>query len=69
LTATIAFIPIPSSYRQAIEHKCWREAIETKLLELKKNQTWDVVTYPTFVKPLGSKFVFNIKRRSDGSID
>jgi len=69
LTATLASIPIPSSYKQAMEHKCWQQAIETELLALAENQTWDVVPCPPSVKPLGSKFVFTIKLRSDGSID
>ena len=54
LTMTIAFVPIPFPYRQAMEHKCWREAIETKLLALEENQAWNVVTCPS-VKPLGNK--------------
>jgi hypothetical protein len=52
-----------------MEHECWRKAIETELLALEENQTWDIVPYPSSVNPLGSKFVFSIKRRSDGSID
>ena len=69
MTATLACVPIPSSYKQAMEHKCWQEAIEAELLALEENQTWDIVPCPPSVKPLGSKFVFNIKIRSNGSID
>lgn len=69
LTATLSSISIPSSYTQAMEHACWRQAIETEFLALEENQTWDVVTCPPSVKPLGSKFVFSVKLRSDGSID
>ncbi|BFG20903.1 hypothetical protein CerSpe_071770 [Prunus speciosa] len=68
-TATLSSISLPSSYKQAMEHECWRKAIETELLALEENQTWDVVQCPSTVKPLGSKFVFSIKLRSDGSID
>ncbi|RDX85863.1 hypothetical protein CR513_32881, partial [Mucuna pruriens] len=32
-------------------------------------QTWDIVSCPPSIKPLGSKFVFSIKFRLDGSID
>lgn len=52
-----------------MENDCWQKAIETKLLSLEENQTWDIVPCLSFVKPLGSKFVFSIKLRSDGSID
>ena len=69
MTASLSSIPIPSSYSQAMKNACWQKAIETELLALEENQTWDIVPCPTSVKPLSSKFVFSIKLRSDGSID
>jgi hypothetical protein len=36
---------------------------------LRPNQTWDVVDRPTNRKIVDSKWVFNIKRLSDGSVD
>ena len=69
MTTTLAFVPIPSSYKQAMEHKCWQDAIETELFALDENQTWDIVPCPPSIKPLGNKFVFTIKLHSDGSID
>ncbi|CAL2235970.1 unnamed protein product [Prunus armeniaca] len=55
--------------RNAIKHECWRKAVETELLALEENQTWDVVPCPSSVKPHGSKFVFSVKLRFDGFID
>lgn len=52
-----------------MEHECWRKAVESELLALEENQTWDIVSCPPYVKPLSSKLVFSIKLRSDGSID
>ncbi|KAL3502083.1 hypothetical protein ACH5RR_036532 [Cinchona calisaya] len=52
-----------------MEHECWRQAIDAEFLALEENQTWDVVSCPPSVKPLGSKLVFSIKLRPDGSID
>lgn len=43
MTATLASIPIPSSYKQSMEHVCWQQAIETELLALEENQMSDVV--------------------------
>ncbi|CAL8153285.1 unnamed protein product [Prunus armeniaca] len=68
-TATLSSISLPSSYKQAMKHECWQKAVEAELLPLEENQTWDVVPCPSSVKPLGSKFVFSVKLRSDGSID
>jgi len=69
LTATLASVPIPSLYKQAMEHKYRQDAIEIELLALEENQTWDIVPCPPSIKPLGSKFVFTIKLHLDGSID
>ncbi|WVZ18935.1 hypothetical protein V8G54_006257 [Vigna mungo] len=69
MTATLSSIPIPSSYKQAMHNECLKKAIESELLALEENQTWDIMPCPPSVKPLGSKFVFSIKLRSDGSIN
>ncbi|XP_014503370.1 LEAF RUST 10 DISEASE-RESISTANCE LOCUS RECEPTOR-LIKE PROTEIN KINASE-like 2.1 [Vigna radiata var. radiata] len=66
---TLSSILIPSSYKQALQNECWKKAIESELLALEENQTWDIVPCPPYVKPLGSKFVFSIKLHSDGSIN
>ncbi|WVZ15880.1 hypothetical protein V8G54_013446 [Vigna mungo] len=54
MIATLSSIPIPSSYKQAMQNECWKKAIESELLTLEENQTRDIVPCPTFVKPLGS---------------
>lgn len=69
MTASLSSILVPSSYKQAMENDCWQKSIETELLALEENQTWDIMPCPSSVKPLGSKFVFSIKLHLDGSID
>ncbi|WVZ03036.1 hypothetical protein V8G54_023842, partial [Vigna mungo] len=68
MTATLSSIPIPSSYKQAMQNECWKKAIESELLALEENQTWDIVPCPPSVKPLGSKFVFSIKLHSEARL-
>jgi hypothetical protein len=52
LTATLSSIPIPSSYKQVMKHERWRKAIETELLVVEENQTWEVVPKSPSMKPL-----------------
>lgn len=54
LIATLSSIPIPSSYKQAMEHECWHQVIEAEFFALEEIQTWDVVSRPPSVKPLRS---------------
>ena len=69
LSATLSSICIPSYYTQAMEHECWKQAMQEELRALQENQTWDIVSCPPTVKPIGSKCVFSIKLRFDGSLD
>jgi len=69
LSTTLSSISIPSSYTQAMEHDCWKKAMQEELQALQENHTWDIVSCPPTVKPIGSKWVFSIKLRSDGSLD
>ncbi|XP_047161113.1 uncharacterized mitochondrial protein AtMg00810-like [Vigna umbellata] len=52
-----------------MKNECWQKPVESELLALEENQTWDIVSCPPSVKPLGIKFVFSIKLHLDGFID
>ncbi|RVW45191.1 Acyltransferase-like protein, chloroplastic [Vitis vinifera] len=69
LVATSSTISIPSCYKQAMEHECWQNAMQAELQALEENHTWDIFPCPPTVKPIGSKWVFSVKLRSDGSLD
>ncbi|KAG8959896.1 hypothetical protein FRC05_007218 [Tulasnella sp. 425] len=47
----------------------WLEAAETEVEALRRNGTWELVELPPGRKPIGSRWVFLIKRKSDGTID
>jgi hypothetical protein len=47
----------------------WNIAIEDELKSVRDNRTWVVVDKPPDVKPLASRFVFKLKRDSDGAVE
>ncbi|KAL0325093.1 UNVERIFIED_CONTAM: Retrovirus-related Pol polyprotein from transposon RE2 [Sesamum radiatum] len=47
----------------------WRKAIEEELAALERNQTLELVPKLNGVKPISCKWVYKIKRRTDGSIE
>lgn len=44
-------------------------ACEDEIHSITKNQTWDLIELPLGAKPIGLKWVFKLKRNSDGSIN
>ncbi|GKC16770.1 retrovirus-related pol polyprotein from transposon TNT 1-94, partial [Tanacetum coccineum] len=59
----------PTTYLQASKNPKWVEAMNLEIQALEKNNTWKLVPLPTGKVPIGSKWVFNIKRKADGNIE
>ncbi|KAI3748828.1 hypothetical protein L6452_12207 [Arctium lappa] len=59
----------PTSYKEASSNPDWQKAMDEELQALDKAQTWEFVPLPPGKSPIGSKWVFKIKTKSDGSID
>lgn len=59
----------PANYNEAIAHKEWKEAMSEELNALNKNKTWDLVQLPQNRRPIGSKWVYKIKYKSDGMVE
>jgi hypothetical protein len=47
----------------------WRKAAELEMQAHVDNSTWELVKLPPGRKPIGSRWVFVVKRKSDGSVD
>ena len=43
--------------------------MQEEIAALKANHTWDIEPCPPTIVPLGRKWVYSIKVRSDGSLD
>jgi len=49
----------PKTYQEVVTQPCWQEAIQVEIAALIDNQTWDIVTTPPSIKPIGCKWVQN----------
>ena len=58
----------PRNFGEAKESRYWTRACEEEIESIIKNKTWILLDLPYRAKPIGLKWVFKIKRNSDGSI-
>ncbi|KAJ7942690.1 Retrovirus-related Pol polyprotein from transposon TNT 1-94 [Quillaja saponaria] len=68
-TTNLTEATIPATVHEALKDSRWRKAVKEELDALEKNKTWKITQLPTGKKTLGSKWVFTIKHKADGSID
>lgn len=59
----------PWDFGEAKEKKVWRDACDDEIKSIIKNNTWDLVELPARAKAIGLKWIFKVKRNSDGSIN
>jgi hypothetical protein len=59
----------PKNIAEAFEHSEWKNAMNEEYSALVKNRTWHLVPKKEGKILIDCKWVYKIKRRSDGSID
>lgn len=67
--ANISSISEPHSFDQVSRSKEWQQAMEQELEALEKNRTWEIIELPSGKQAIGSRWVYNVKHKVDGSID
>jgi hypothetical protein len=59
----------PKSYIEACKSENWVKAMNSELDALTKTGTWVLVDLLPNVKPIGNRWVYKVKHKSDGSIE
>ena len=62
----------PQTYKEAVtspDRPMWKEAIKSEIDSILQNHTWELVDLPPGSKPLGCKWIFKKKMKTDGTID
>ncbi|CAL2251074.1 unnamed protein product [Prunus armeniaca] len=54
---------------KAVSNPHWQEAMQFELAALESNQTWSLTSLPPGKQPIGCKWVYKVKHRSDGTIE
>ncbi|GKV16980.1 hypothetical protein SLEP1_g27540 [Rubroshorea leprosula] len=66
---TITSLYEPQSYQEASSNPLWQQVMQDELQALENTCTWDLVDVPTKKSLIGCKWVYNIKTRSNGSME
>jgi histone deacetylase 1/2 len=57
----------PTSVDQALADDRWVAAMDLEYQDLLKNQTWRLVPKPKGKNVIGSRWVYKVKRKADGT--
>jgi hypothetical protein len=68
-TVSLTHTSEPKSYLEAVKFTCWQKAMNDELEALGKTGTWCFVDLPPHTKPIGSKWVYKVKYKADGSVE
>jgi len=68
LSALLALMEEPANYKEAAGDSEWIAAMESEIQSIRKNGTWELATLPPGHKPIGLKWVFKLKRNSEGEV-
>lgn len=58
----------PSSYDQAVKEEAWKQAMKIEIDAIERNNTWKLEELPAGHKPIGLKWVYKLKRDTNGEV-
>ena len=59
----------PQNFFQAVKDPLGREVMDKEIQALEQNHTWELTSLPLGKTPIGCKWVYRIKFKSNGTVD
>lgn len=67
--AAVDSVKIPSSVEEALQNKNWVQAMDEEMRALEKNGTWEIIERKRDKSPVGCRWIYTVKYKSDGTLD
>lgn len=67
--ANITATHVPYTYKQAVVHKHWSDAMVYEITTLEENKTWNIVPRPPNKNVVDCKWLFKVKYTPEGTVD
>ena len=59
----------PTGFEEVVQDKKWRNAMDEEIKAIKRNDTWELATFPTEKKTIGVKWVYKLKKNAKGEVE
>lgn len=69
ITIDVAGSQVPSTVFEALNHHLWQKPMQEEIFALHRNHTWTLFPATPNMNVVGSKWIFRIKYRPNGSIE
>src|SRR5438128_426288 len=56
----------PATFAEVEQEKVWHDAMRKEMRSMEENQTWHLVNLPSGHRPIGLKWVYNLKKDASG---
>ena len=58
----------PASFAEAKDEASWQRAMQEEMSSIRENNTWTLVDLPDGQRAIGLKWVFKVKKDSNGAV-
>jgi len=59
----------PLIFQETKKEDCWQSTMKKEMHAIQENDTWELTTLPQNHKAIGVKWVYKMKRTTDGEVD
>jgi hypothetical protein len=64
----LQFSEEPDTFKEAEVEEAWQDAMAEEIKSIEENRTWRLIALPDEHRPIGPKWVYKVKKNTEGEI-